>query len=412
MTLDMDELWKFADLVKKVASLDAEGRNYGANIIDELHAGENAHSRILGMLLKYDDGSKTYPVLKSFLKSFVPGCSLEPEKPRITMEEERIDVLIEESPKYGIIIENKVNGAVDQDGQIERYIEVLLENHGINSEHIYAIYLTRDGGKEVSECSLTDKAKGKLRYKSPEERGNFIPLDYRHHILPWLENRVLPNCMVKEELFVSAVRQYIDYLKGMFGIRYQNEEKRIEIMEKIKKALDIKDLKSCEGAYLQFRNILAKIEDIRTVYAKAAIEKDVIEPIRSFLEEKNIPFDKVKQDDGNNYENVALDIDISGWSKANIRLRQEGGKLYYGVSKHDINVHVDIREDLKSKLDMKGYRPTDWWLAWHWLPIPLRYPGKEEFWAAVENGNFAEVLKNAVSEMYDLFNDSLKEQPA
>lgn len=412
MTLDMDEMGKFADLLKKVASLDAEGRIYGANVIDELHADENAHSRILGMLLKYDDGSKTCPVLKSFLRSFDVRCASEVVSPRVTMEEERIDVLVEESPKYGIIIENKVNGAGDQNTQIERYIDVLEKNHGINPEHICAIYLTRDGGKEVSECSLTDKAKRKLRYKSPEERGNFIPLDYRHHILPWLENRVLPNCMVKEELLVSAVRQYIDYLKGMFGIRYQNEEKRIELMEKIKKALDIKDLKSCEDAYLQSRNLLTKIEDIRTGYAKDAIEKDVIEPIRSFLEGKNIPFDKVKQDDGNNYDNLALDIDISGWSKANIRLRQEGGKLYYGVSKYDINVHVDIREDLKSKLDLKGYRSTDWWLAWKWLPNAFRYPGNEEFWTAVENGRFAEVLENAVSEMYDLFNDCLKEQQA
>ena len=40
---------------------------YNINIIDELHADENAHSRILMKLLQFNE-DKSFPILDSFLK--------------------------------------------------------------------------------------------------------------------------------------------------------------------------------------------------------------------------------------------------------------------------------------------------------------------------------------------------------
>ena len=230
-------------LAKEISEIINRNRVYNANIITELHANENAHSRILRMFLQYDYGKKEFPILRKFLeipkvKKIFGNKGF--KNPVFSNEQERIDVLIEESGSFAVIVENKIKGATDQERQLERYIESVEshESHGISSDNIYAIYLTDNGEKIVDECSLTKKAKKKLNYNGSEDMGRFIPMNYRYDILPWLEKEVLPNCIEKEELLISALKQYIDYLKCMFGI-IENEEQKILIMEKLKKELDI-----------------------------------------------------------------------------------------------------------------------------------------------------------------------------
>ena len=62
------------------------------NVIDELHANENAHSRILQKLLLYKRKNE-YPFLLSFLENFL---SVENNiiEPVITCNQEYIDILI------------------------------------------------------------------------------------------------------------------------------------------------------------------------------------------------------------------------------------------------------------------------------------------------------------------------------
>ena len=56
------------NLAKEISEIINRNRVYNANIITELHANENAHSRILRMFLQYDDGKKEYPILRKFLE--------------------------------------------------------------------------------------------------------------------------------------------------------------------------------------------------------------------------------------------------------------------------------------------------------------------------------------------------------
>lgn len=106
-------------IAENISKLTKQKRIYNANIITELHANENAHSRILRMFLQYDDGSLKYPILKKFIEipkiRNVISNNLKIIRPQFTNEQERIDVLIEEAPTYAIIIENKIYGATDQD---------------------------------------------------------------------------------------------------------------------------------------------------------------------------------------------------------------------------------------------------------------------------------------------------------
>jgi hypothetical protein len=232
------------------------------------------------MFLQYDDGKKKYPILGNFLD--IPKVkqvfgNKEFKSPVFTNERERIDVLIEEPGSFAIIIENKINGAPDQDTQLERYIESVKGHHGISDDNIYAIYLTDNGEKTVGECSLTPNAKNYLGYNDECDMGRFIPLNYRYDILPWLEKDVLPNCAYKEELLISALKQYIDYLKKIFWI-IENEEQKILIMEKLKEELGINN-KDIYDAYICFNTIenlyklQNKVEEIRADIIKEIGEK-------------------------------------------------------------------------------------------------------------------------------------------
>ena len=66
-----------------------------------------------------------------------------------------------ENALQAIIIENKIYGAVDQESQLERYIECVIM-HGKKESNIYVVYLTKDGEKSVDNSSFTQKAKNYL----------------------------------------------------------------------------------------------------------------------------------------------------------------------------------------------------------------------------------------------------------
>ena len=228
------------------------------NVIDELHANENAHSRILVRLLQYSNG-EAYPILKSFVslipawdeKGIIVSC------PKIDDNIEHIDALIEEKGKYAIIIENKIHGAQDQEKQIERYVKK-AKKHGFSPEKIWAIYVTRDGSKVVTDFSLTPWTKETLGDR-------FVPLNYRDDILPWLKNTVLPICPEKEEWLLSALKQYIDHLEGLLEVRSSNVDSRKKLLRKIYENLHLNDLSNSADVYCSLKNENDHLESIREV---------------------------------------------------------------------------------------------------------------------------------------------------
>lgn len=199
---------------------------YHFNLIEEFHINENAHTRILMKLLQYEEQGN-YTILESFLHLiytiFKVHTSCQEGNPRITINKELIDGLIEYPKREAFIIENKIQNAKDENTQIERYYNA-VKAHGVPQESIYVIYLTADGTKQVSEISLTPYVKEALGER-------FLKMNYKHHILPWLKDVVLPNLRRKEQLLITAIEQYIDYLQGRFYARdYQIE--KIRKMEK------------------------------------------------------------------------------------------------------------------------------------------------------------------------------------
>jgi hypothetical protein len=207
------------------------------NVIDELHANENAHSRILARLLQQKTPeSNRFEILESFiqysklkLNSFA-GITI--EKPEITQETERIDLWIRENKNYAVIIENKVRWAVDQTAQIERYIHV-TKSYGFTEKQIYVIYLSPTSEKEPERQSW-----GKY-YDSEIRSERYINLSFREDIVLWLKEGVLPNIRIRDVYLRSAIEQYIDHLEGLFDLRTINKQINMELQEFIKKELGL-----------------------------------------------------------------------------------------------------------------------------------------------------------------------------
>lgn len=208
---------------------------YRLNVIKELHDDENAHSRILIRLLQYKDGND-YVWLRFFINRMNDCCedgvNIEISNPSIDTEHStgdgRIDGLILEEGKYAIIIENKIWDAVDQNEQIDKYVKYVNQQRDVDTKSIFVIYLTRNGSKVVSKDSLSEETKKTL--------GNhFLPMSFQYDILPWLEEDVLPNCKIKEKCLETAVYQYIDYLKGLFGqLNYQKQAQKNALKQILK----------------------------------------------------------------------------------------------------------------------------------------------------------------------------------
>jgi len=171
----------------KIYDREKERLPYHINVIDELHADENAHSRIFAQLLRYKRNNE-YPFLEKFLNDVCNFC-ITIEKPRIEKVDScgHIDIPIFDN-KYVVIIENKVtNQADDQNnengGQLARYIETINKNYGRKLEEIFVVYTPKYTREPIDECW---KSKDNSTYKN-EFKDRFRSLSYRDNIYPWFK---------------------------------------------------------------------------------------------------------------------------------------------------------------------------------------------------------------------------------
>ncbi|MDR2652580.1 MAG: PD-(D/E)XK nuclease family protein [Prevotellaceae bacterium] len=205
---------------------------YHINVIDELHAKENAHSRILAKLLQQKAGNNRFEILESFigyLKEKKSGLfdSIKIETPEITQETERIDLRIRDKT-YAIIIENKIHYAPDQAQQLARYID--KTKNGTNEKQIFVVYLSPNG-EEPNEQSWGE-------YKNAFS-DRYLNLSFKDDILSWLKEKVVPEVKLKDVFLRSAIEQYIDHLEGIFEIRTINNKINMELQKFIKKELEL-----------------------------------------------------------------------------------------------------------------------------------------------------------------------------
>ena len=180
------------------------------NVLEEVRVNENAHTRLLMRLLEYT------PALSSFLdwlqEKYTTFDPPKVDKPKITAEKHRIDGLIQEKGKYAIIIENKVCGAVEQEGQLGRYIDKCREL-GYDQSDIYILYLFDRPGSDPSSQTWGE-------YRAEQFEGRHLVLSYKQDITPWIKS-FLARCEGTDEktkVLREGVAQYLDYLRLLFKI--------------------------------------------------------------------------------------------------------------------------------------------------------------------------------------------------
>lgn len=396
MTEKYQKLIQVAELLsKQLAKIEAE-EIYSINLIDELHAGENAHSRILRQLLQYSCDGK-YPLLESFVKNILHTNELiQIQYPQFSCEYGRVDVLIREAGKYAVIIENKIHEAVDQERQIETYVELVIKE-GTPRERVFVVYLTRDGSKQVSDDSLTPPTKRLLDFSQEDSR--FMPKSYLHDIFPWLEKTVLPNCAVKESLLIAALTQYIDYLKGFLNLK--NEQLVIQnIMEEItQEELNITSLKEaieCKKGIDQLQNSVnnilnEKIQQIAKEKILNPLEEEVVKPYNARITDSQ--FD--------HYNTFIVAIQPLHWEKCCIRFEKYNNQLLCGIC--HINCENPISDNLQKQIQelMPGYKSSPWWPHERYIKNNFVLDG-QEYWLRVESGEIKEfeLIKQEFENIY------------
>jgi hypothetical protein len=221
----------FTEIYKK----EEEKLPYHINLIDELHASENAHSRILEKLLQQKTPDNKFEILESFL-SFISEkypdkdfSKIKIKKPQITQEKSRIDLWVRDED-YAIIFENKIHWAGDQENQIARYINT-TKKENYKETQIFVIYLPPTYDKDPDRQSW---GKYEDTFKS-----RYLKLSFREDILSWLKETVLPNVRMKEKFLSSALEQYIDHLEGPKMFNLKNNKMNIALQEFIKKELQL-----------------------------------------------------------------------------------------------------------------------------------------------------------------------------
>lgn len=266
----------FANEISGLREKERQKLPYNFNLMYELRADENAHTRLLLNLLNYNVNGD-YTFLRSFItqiciKKNIDGLSKNKiENPKITICKEYIDGLIEDySKKYSIIIENKINGARDQYKQIERYYSQ-VKQHGVNEDNIYVIYLTIDGEKKVASDSLPEWLRDKL--------GNrFIELNYKCDIIPWLKNDILPNIMRKDNQLECSIVLYIDYLERKLNISEKDQYINDIMDEMIKNKLGLDSIGAkekwefLESTIKQLTELRNDLENIKEETFKRTLE--------------------------------------------------------------------------------------------------------------------------------------------
>ncbi len=161
---------------------------------------EPRHSKLLGYFIDPDkqhgcDGFLRRTLLEVLETSLMASESLAPVPRRfpadgchIHVESEDIDLWIErrgDDRKYAIIIENKINWAINQNKQLQRYVESVLA-HGFKENEIYVFYLPLTDNK--------DPDKGDQEWLE-EKRVHYKKITFEKHIMGWLNTTVkCSNC--------------------------------------------------------------------------------------------------------------------------------------------------------------------------------------------------------------------------
>lgn len=366
----------FALLVdfNNVYEIESEKLPYHINLIDELHADENSHSRIFAKLLRYKKNCR-FLFLESFLHD-VCGFEMNVLHPRVEKVDScgRIDIPIFDT-NYVVLIENKVTDkAPDQNtiagGQLARYIETVKNSYKRNEEDIFVIYTPKYSREPSDDCwinkdGLSYKDSFKLRFKS---------ISYRDDIYYWLKEKSL-GFKDNDIYLQSAITQYIDHLEGLFSLRTINKTMNMKLHDFLKEQLNLQDDNPYEAIEIlsqkenELNNAMAQIQLLKVDYRR----KIVFEKFKEWKEQLKLDFRdlRIVEDDHttrNELINFGVVITVEE-KKFSILMEcdiREKINLYFGISPtYTGSDKFEIPHSLQAILNNNGLgQPERYWYGW------------------------------------------------
>ncbi|MDR0940986.1 MAG: PD-(D/E)XK nuclease family protein [Bacteroidales bacterium] len=359
---------------------------YHINVIDELCANENAHSRIFAQLLRYKKNGK-FVYLESFLKE-VAKFNLVVKNPKVEKVDScgRIDIPIFDDD-FVLVIENKVTDkAPDQNtekgGQLARYIETIRDDYNREVKQIYVIYTPKYTREPSDECWINKEGHS---YKA-DFKDRFCSLSYRDKIYPQIKNTIFPTIADKDNYLKSALEQYIDHLKGLFSLREINKNMNMELQTFIKEKLELSDDNPKEAIKIltekknELNQAITQVEQLLSIYKKQLI--------RSFFEEwkqqLQRDFRKFKLDFvGDTFNLNSNVINIGVRFKVNDKYFSallecndcDNQNIYFGIGRGFASEKKhDISEKLSEIIDKGNLtKPDEWWYGWKYTSVQDGY---------------------------------------
>jgi len=234
---------------------------------------ENLHSQILAFIL---NENKFFVSFVDYLnKNYQTTIDIDQyQNPSILPEDEgRIDVLIkDETTKHCIIIENKINNAVDMERQLPRYIEAMKKK---NYQIDVIIYYSINGFKEAEDRSWTTEDKVLVK---KEKLINLAAIGR--------EGKALTNGFLRKELQgenkfaeICFLSQYVDLLEYLGRGEMKNEN--LEVF--YTKMLEGDNYKVASGVAEMLKNLASYRRDrIRAVFASKKGPFERIDPYSSY----------------------------------------------------------------------------------------------------------------------------------
>lgn len=256
----------------------------------------------------------------------------------------RIDILVESSYYYRLIIENKIY-AGDQDKQLIRY-----DNYGktdLEADRYLLVYLTLFGN-EASEGST---AKGSAK------EVDYLCLSYAEDILRWLEQCV--RLAYDKPLVRESLNQYIQTIKQL---TYQDMNQ-----ENIQKIIDLA---------VDHPEVVATLSSKLDAIAQGIIEKYIFPELRKYADKKGWLFDDTEI--ANNKGDNKICLRKEGWDGSIIiSADSEDKKSNYGWWMN-LWIGIDSKVTGAKKLTCLEKQSPEYPMGWEYL-TPRKWESAENF---------------------------------
>lgn len=322
-----EDVFAFSDEFAKRLEAERTKLPYQLNLLDELHPNENCHSRILWKLLQYKNAQGAYEIYGSLLHYITNRKQthleqnegfgkINVEAPVMTQETERIDLWIRDK-RYAIILENKINNALDQDEQLKRYIDK-TKKEKYKEEDIFVVYLSSDGQEP------TDQSWG--GYKE-NFANRYVNLSFRYDIYPWLKDMVLPEVRYKDVCLRTALVQYVDYMEGRFYLRETEKQMNMNLDKVIRACFHLENMDKAG----QVKVLEEKIEEMQEAMDKVWELKDRLQ-LEMMIEKSKASFPNLIKPYEQTY--VAVQIEPIDCKPVVVYIGEERGKLFCQVEFH------------------------------------------------------------------------------